>query len=174
MLKFNVSNEECATPKRVKVMVIAVGHKPSSRPKHLKKSNYKQFLKTLNETKKIAFSGCKDADSDKSNGEKGERGYIGLMPRQSSPYYSEVTVPANTMVNFNQLMGNFSVSLGKAVSGYDNEWSFTITQGDVAFDVFLPTVYWGLGIAPTFSANTTTLCRLYYLGTTLCGEWVSI
>ena len=107
-------------------------------------------------------------------GIQGERGYSGLIPRQRSPYYSEVIVPANTMVNYNQLTGEFSVSLGSAVSGYDNEWSFTITQGDYAFDVFLPTIHWGLGIAPTFSANTTTLCRLYYLGTTLCGEWVSI
>lgn len=174
MLKFNVSNEECVAPKRVKVTVFAVGHKPSRQPKHLKESNYKHFSKTSNETEKIAFSVCKDADIGKFNGEKCEREYGGLMPRQSSPYYREVTVPANTMVNYNQLMGNFSVSLGKAVSGYDNEWSFTITQGDNAFDVFLPTVYWGFGIAPTFSANTTTLCRLYYLGTTLCGEWVSI
>ena len=158
MFKSNVTNEECATSKRVKVTVIATVHKP----KHLKQSNYKQFLRTLNEI------------GNKSNEKENEKEHSGLMPRRSSPYYSEVTVPANTMVNFNQLMGNFSVSLGKAVSGYDNEWSFTITQGDVAFDVFLPTVYWGLGIAPTFSANTTTLCRLYYLGTTLCGEWVSI
>ena len=107
-------------------------------------------------------------------GVQGERGYSGLVPRQSSPYYNEVVVPANTMVNFNQLEGQFSVSLGAGVSGYDNEWDFTITQGDVAYNVFLPTVYWGLGIAPSFNANTTTLCRLYYLGTTLCGEWVSI
>ena len=73
MLKFNVSNEECTTPKRVKVMVIAVGHKPSRQPKHLKESNYKHFLKTSNETEKIAFSVCKDADSGKFNGEKGEK-----------------------------------------------------------------------------------------------------
>ncbi|MBQ6848109.1 MAG: collagen-like protein [Clostridia bacterium] len=115
-----------------------------------------------------------DKGDQGEQGIQGATGPSGLLPRQSSPYYQEVSVPANTMINYNELTGDFNVSLQNGISGYDNEWDFTITQGDTAYNVILPTVYWGFGIAPAFPANTTTLCRLYYIGNTLCGEWVSI
>ncbi len=105
---------------------------------------------------------------------KPSRGYSGLVPQQNSPYSANVTIPSNTMINFDELEGAFDVSLAEGVKNYDNEWDFTITQGATAYDVVLPVIEWGLGIAPTFSANTTTLLRLYYVGQTLCGEWVCV
>ena len=99
---------------------------------------------------------------------------IATFPLSDVDYAENVVAQANRMTNISTLTGNINISLGDAVSGYDNEWDFTVMQGDTAYDVALPTVNWGFGVAPSFSANTTTVCRLYYIGNTLCGEWVAI
>ena len=99
---------------------------------------------------------------------------IATFPLSDVDYAENVVAQANRMTNISTLTGNINISLGDAVSGYDNEWDFAVTQGDNAYDVALPTVNWGFGVAPSFSANTTTVCRLYYIGNTLCGEWVAI
>lgn len=64
--------------------------------------------------------------------------------------------------------------LGDPIEGFDNEWDLQLTQGETAYQIALPVICWGLGVAPTFAANTTTVCRLYKIGDTLCGEWVSV
>jgi len=65
------------------------------------------------------------------------------------------------------------VTLGAGVSGYDNEWDVIIPMPNPVVTLTLPTVSWGQGYAPTFAAGTTTIIRLYYVGATLCGEWVT-
>ena len=60
------------------------------------------------------------------------------------------------------------------MEGFENEWFLEITQGTVAHRVGLPTIRWGLGISPSFAPNTSTICRIYKIGSTLCGEWVSV
>ncbi len=89
-------------------------------------------------------------------------------------YAPSVTLAVNTMSVIAELTGAISISLAPGVEGYDNEWSFTVTQGATAYDIVLPSIMWGLSIAPTFAARTTTVCRLYYVGEKLCGEWVSV
>ena len=71
-----------------------------------------------------------------------------------------------------ELAGDISITLGDSVPDYDNEWAFSITQGQTAYEVTLPTVNWQAGIAPVFAANTTTEIRLYYIGSTLKGVWI--
>lgn len=93
---------------------------------------------------------------------------------ESLPYAPSVTVVPNTETTVGMLEGTLEITLGTAVSGLANEWDFVIKQGSNAYTVVLPTVRWGLGFAPSFAENTSTMCRLYYLGGTLCGEWVSI
>lgn len=107
-------------------------------------------------------------------GVRGERGYSGLVPKVSVNYAAMVEVASNTMTAIGTLTGAVDIFLGEPINGYDNEWDFTITQGETAQDVALPTIAWGLGIAPAFPPSTTTLCRLYYVGETLCGEWVTV
>ncbi len=92
----------------------------------------------------------------------------------SIAYASEITVAPNTETNISTLTGDIQISLGAPIAGVSNEWDFVISQGDTAYDVVLPEIVWGLGIAPTFSENTSTMCRLYYVGDTLCGEWVAV
>ncbi len=107
-------------------------------------------------------------------GPAGPRGYSGLVPAVEVPYAAEITVSANTMTNIAPLSGPVSIGLGDGMTGIDNEWDFTLTQGESAQDVVLPEIHWGLEMAPTFEGGTTTVCRLYYVGDTLCGEWVSV
>ena len=87
---------------------------------------------------------------------------------------SAVVLEVNTMSVIPELTEGISISLAPGVEGYDNEWGFTLTQGATAFDIVLPGVKWGLGIAPDFAAGTTTVCRLYCVGDKLCGEWASV
>ncbi len=102
----------------------------------------------------------------------GPRGHSGLVPKVTKPY-SWLVIPAvNTETEIGELTGDISITILHVVSSdYSNEWIFTITQGDTAYDVALPEIEWQLGIAPTFSANTTTEVRLYYIGDTLKGVW---
>lgn len=105
------------------------------------------------------------------DGKQGPRGYSGLVPKTNTHYAPEITVQANTMTDIAILSGAVTITLGDGVENYDNEWDFVIKQSETAQTVIMPTVNWGLGIAPTFAANTNTICRLYYIGNTLCGEW---
>lgn len=75
------------------------------------------------------------------------------------------------MTEIGTLTGACSVTLVPGEDDYDNEWDFTITQGATAQMLTLPAVEWSIGIAPTFAANTTTVCRLYYIGGVLHGIW---
>lgn len=93
------------------------------------------------------------------------------MPKASIPYAPSVTVAANTLTTIGTLTGACTVTLGSGDAAYDNEWGFAITQGAEAKTLTLPEVVWTLGIAPLFAANTTTVCRLYYIGETLHGVW---
>ncbi len=80
-----------------------------------------------------------------------------------------------TIYDASQIPYEIGVYLKEGVEGYDNEWGMTVIQGETAVPVNCGTApHWGLGIAPTFAANTTTVCRFYYVGDTLCGEWVSV
>lgn len=99
-------------------------------------------------------------------------GAEGLVPSRSVPYAPSVSVAANTMTSIGTLTGACAITLGEGVEGYDNEWGFIIEQGETAQTLTLPSVAWGLGIAPSFAANSVTQCRLYYISDTLCGEWV--
>ncbi len=99
---------------------------------------------------------------------------VEVLRKEVVPYAAEITVPTNRMTCISPLTGAVGITLGAAREGLDNEWSFQITQGVTAYNVVLPVIHWGLGIAPLFAAQTTTLCRLYYMGETLCGEWVSV
>ncbi|MDD6308218.1 MAG: hypothetical protein PUB07_02540 [Clostridia bacterium] len=105
-------------------------------------------------------------------GIQGERGFSGLNPLIQVPYAASLTVSANTMTYIAELAGDISITLGDSVPDYDNEWAFSITQGQTAYEVTLPTVNWQAGIAPVFAANTTTEIRLYYIGSTLKGVWI--
>lgn len=100
--------------------------------------------------------------------------FRGLAPKVTIEYASDVTIPSTVMAEIAQLTGDITIILGDGIEGYDNEWCAVITQGETAYNVVLPEIKWGLGIAPTFLANTTTLLRLYYISGTLCGEWVVV
>ncbi len=104
-------------------------------------------------------------------GETGARGPSGLVPRISCPATDIMSLDANTMTAIGALAAPVSILIADGPAGYDNEWDFSITQGELAHSVTLPAVRWGLGIAPAFAAGTTTYRRLYYIGSTLCGEW---
>ncbi len=102
------------------------------------------------------------------------RGAEGYVPQEACASSGNMTLAANVMSLIGPLTGNVTISLGPGLEGYDNEWDFTLTQSTVPHTVTLPAIRWGLGIAPTFAASTTTVCRLYYVGNALCGEWVSV
>ncbi len=108
-------------------------------------------------------------------GERGEAGISGLQPLQDigSPESTVLILPANTMTVITPTMIHGFV-LGSGIAGLDNEWGLTIMMGNTAHTLSLPATKWTLGIAPTFAAGTTTVCRFYYVGNTLCGEWVCI
>lgn len=82
-----------------------------------------------------------------------------------------ILVISGTVKEIPTLTGAVTITLGEPINGYDNEWCFTITQGETAYTIGLPIIEWILGIAPTFSANTTTEVRLHYKGDTLEGVW---
>lgn len=98
---------------------------------------------------------------------------VALVQRLIEASITEGTInaPANASTVIHELTGPVIIMLGDRIQGYDNEWTFTVTQGAAAQTIALPDIHWGLGIAPAFSANTTTQCRLYYVGEALCGEW---
>ncbi len=104
-------------------------------------------------------------------GDRGERGYSGLVQKQSRTYSPAVSVPSNVLVDIAALEGDIGISLGEGVVGYDNEWVFTVTQGEVAYNVMLPAIEWTLGIAPVFAADSVTEIRLHYKGERLMGVW---
>lgn len=97
----------------------------------------------------------------------------GLTPSINAAYTENIMLDVNTMTHIAELTENITITLSQGTVGFDNEWDFSITQGDTAYSVNLPAISWGLGIAPSFAANTTTICRLYYVGSKLCGEWVT-
>lgn len=93
-----------------------------------------------------------------------------------------------TIIDGVDTMTSFPIMLYRGVEGLHNEWDFQITTGaettftgdlifmayDMALGETIP-VRWGqINSAPTFSPGTTTLCRMYYIGDTLCGEWVTV
>ena len=90
-------------------------------------------------------------------------------------YSANVEIPANDVYNIAELSGDIAIDLKAGEAGKANEWDIVITQGDTAHAVtFATPVNWGLGIAPTFAANTSTMIRLYYIADKLCGEWSSV
>lgn len=104
-------------------------------------------------------------------GDKGDRGYSGLVPTIEVPWSSEVVIPANCDVEPIVLQNDTIFSLGETVEGYSNLWLFAISQGNTAYNVTLPEAKWTLGVAPTFRINTTTQILLYYVGEELRGIW---
>lgn len=107
----------------------------------------------------------------------GESGVYMFAPVETNmPYATEVTIAPNKMTVIDRLEGAIDISLAPGTAGLHNEWDVTITQSTSdAFAVTFPSeVHWGFGMAPTFDVNTTTICRLYYVGETLCGEWVTV
>ncbi len=106
-----------------------------------------------------------------SRGAAGKDGAPGIFPTVTVPYAAEFEIKPNTMTNIAPLEGAITLTLGDGLDGYENEWAFTITQGETARTITMPTAEWTLGIAPTFAAGTTTEVRLYYLGDTLRGVW---
>ena len=104
---------------------------------------------------------------------KGERGYSGLVPAVTAPYAASVEAAANTETTLT-LTGATTVTLGAAVEGYSNEWDVIVPMPDPAVTLTLPAITWGNGATPTFDAGTTTIVRLYYIGTQLNGEWVTV
>lgn len=110
---------------------------------------------------------------------EGRDGATGMLPLNdlSASSNNQVTLPANSMTIIEGvLIESYSVylNLGERVEGYDNEWGMTFHMGETVHGVYFPTTRWPLGIAPTFAANTTTVIRWYYVGDTLCGEWVTV
>ncbi len=109
-----------------------------------------------------------------ADGQRGERGSSGMLPLDPGNGNTVQTVRANTMLVMNLGNATGGVNLGDPIEGYDNEWGLTLTVGDPIAQIYIPTTHWGLGIAPTFASNTTTVIRWYYVGETLCGEWVTV
>ena len=103
------------------------------------------------------------------------RGTSGLMPLAELPD----AVGGYRYLSSNRayhvvLSQNETFVFANEAPDYENEWFLEITQGDTAYQVTFPNIRWGMGVAPTFAPNTTTVCRVYKIGTTLCGEWVSV
>ncbi len=111
---------------------------------------------------------------------EGRDGATGMLPLNDLSASSTTfhTLPANHMTLFAATIDANVFTLGDGVEGYDNEWGLTLTmterEGGGATQIYLPTTRWPLGVAPTFAANTTTVIRWYYVGDTLCGEWVTV
>ncbi len=114
-------------------------------------------------------------DTDTGVPATGPQGLSGLMPLRDLgiPTNTVLRIPPNTMTVITAAGSAKTVALVDGPDGYDNEWGLTVTMGTSAVTVKLPSVKWPLGIAPTFAASTTTICRFYYVGETLCGEWVT-
>lgn len=97
------------------------------------------------------------------------------IPITNIPFADNITLPSNCEVHIitdsGRLEGAVTFSLGEAVNGLSNEWIVVIAMGETEYDVVLPEIQWTLGIAPSFSANTTTEIRLYYMGNALKGVW---
>ena len=100
------------------------------------------------------------------------RGAEGFLQLISVPYAASLTITANIMTEIAVLTGAITLTLGPPLSGYDNEWGFTLTQGATAYNVVLPVIKWA-GAMPTFAANSTTQVRLFYVGSQLTGVWFS-
>lgn len=114
---------------------------------------------------------------------RGPRGNTGTVEA-----WSKITVVPTAGVNLNCGINTMTVidvasftgtafgaiTLMQGAPLYDNEWGITVIQGATAKPITLPSITWGLGIAPTFGADSTTVMRLYYVGEVLCGEWVSV
>ncbi len=153
---------------------------------------YQELLLSVKTAVDVANSVREDADNGAFNGAQGiqgiqgvqgERGYSGLLPYTDldmfcvgsyvPPSIFELVAP-NKMVRYHNLNTGLELDFAPAIEGYDNEWNFTVTQGDVEYEIILPEISWGFGIAPTFKANTDTVCRIYKVGDKLCGEWVEV
>lgn len=113
-----------------------------------------------------------DKGEQGEQGLQGERGFSGLVPSVTVPYSLNITVSANTETIIEALNGDINIQLGEPIEGYANEWIFIITQGETAYNIYLPTVQWTFGIAPKFLSNSTTEVRLHYRGGTLQGVWI--
>jgi hypothetical protein len=106
-----------------------------------------------------------------AQGPPGIQGESGMVPAVTMSYASSVECASNTETTLT-LTGNTTVTLGSPVSGYSNEWDIIVPMPNPAVTLTLPIVSWGMGVAPAFDVGTTTILRLYYIGATLCGEWV--
>ncbi len=162
---------------------------------------YQQIVALCNEMVEVAQSVRDDADSGAFKGDKGDAPQKGVdyftskeieeiennasqIALQTAngvfnsiemPWASEMVIPANIVVKPILLEGATAFGLGEGHDGKDNEWIFALEQGETAYDLtFSPNVYWGFGFAPTFDVNTITQCRLYYIGSKLCGEWTAV
>ncbi len=111
----------------------------------------------------------------RAEGRDGSPGPSGMIPTHDlNNLLSAHLLPANHMGRIS-IISPCLFSFAPGVEGYDNEWGLTIHMSVYAQTVtFSPSVTWGLGIAPTFPPGSTTICRFYYVGETLCGEWVTV
>ncbi len=133
---------------------------------------YADMMRTAAEAHALAEELAANAAAGVYNGQDGRSGLLPLV--RVSVSGGLCTLPANRLTVIEALPDDTIFVLGPAEEGFDNEWAVQIRQGPTARMVVLPTVRWGLGIAPTFAANTTTVCRLYSVGDILCGEWVAV
>ncbi len=151
--------------------------RPGATPMPPEPDLYADLYAAAAEAAAIARALQKAADSgefDGPPGPRGDRGFSGLVPRVSRGAAASMTLSANTLTEISAPDRDITLSLAPGEEGYANEWAFTLTQGATARNVTLPSIYWGMGIAPAFLANTATLCRLYHIGSVLCGEWTCI
>lgn len=114
----------------------------------------------------------------------GEKGWIPGQKATQSSLNEKVEIQFKGAVQLDpgkMYVGNVAgmsgcmIELNPGTENVDNEWAFTLIMPANGYpSVGLPVIHWGLGIAPAFEPGTTIVCRLYYVGETLCGEWVSV
>lgn len=100
----------------------------------------------------------------------------GLLPIEQLPDSGHFILPANKYGRCTPVH-SVQCSFGDAPNnGYAAEWVLEVVQGSTTQgSIAIPAaVVWGMGIAPTFSPGTTTVCRFYRVGDTFCGEWTVI
>lgn len=103
-----------------------------------------------------------------------------------SNLHSSRHVPVNTLLEVTSLSANCLFVIAppsEDIEGADNKWDLMVTQGETAYDVDvlargegpeIREIRWVRGYAPSFPANSITICRMYRLTNgDVGGEWVT-
>lgn len=114
----------------------------------------------------------------------GEKGWISGQTATQSPLKEKVEIkfkgvmqldPGKVYVGTVSGMNGCMIELSPGADSVYNEWSFILTVPvGSSPSIGLPVTQWVEETAPTFEQGTTTACWLYYVGETLCGEWVNV